>query len=98
VISRPLVAVLLLLVAALGLAAPLVVSADVCEEEGGGDCCGLECAFCVCCAHRPQHAAGTALGRSAGDPGGSLLPEELPAPREPLPRDVLHVPRAAPVR
>jgi hypothetical protein len=94
---RPLVAVLLLLVAAVGLAAPLVATADVCEE-GAGDCCGFECAFCLCCAHRPQHAASTPLGRSAGDPGGSLLPEELPVPREPLPRDVLHVPRRAPVR
>ncbi len=79
-----------------GLALPLLAVPTDCEEDGGVDSCGLDCALCVCCSHTPQPVL-SELGRGAsGELAGRLGPEESAQPHGPLPRDILHVPRSAP--
>lgn len=89
---------LLLLVAALVAAfvAPAASVAADCEEEGGGECCGLEGAVCLCCSPAPRTTLPPAGGRPAIGPAGSVGTEAAAAAPEPLPRDILHVPKPAP--
>lgn len=95
--TPPTIALVLVVSAALGLVSPVLATSVACTEDGGTDCCGLDCALCLCCSHTPPTAL-TVLDRRAGaELDGSLRPEELATPREPLPRDVLHVPRSTPV-
>lgn len=86
---------MLVVVLTIGLASPLLATSVACPEDGGTDCCGLECATCLCCSHVPQTAL-SEPDRHTGDPDGGLRPDEAATPREPLPRDVLHVPKTLP--
>lgn len=96
--TRPAAALVLLLAAVVGLAAPVVTAAGACVDEAGAGCCGFDCALCLCCAHGPKTTASDLQRRVGGDAGGRVRPDERTSPPEPLPRDVLHVPKAAPVR
>lgn len=89
---------LILVVATIVLAAPLVATSVACAEDGGTDCCGLDCATCLCCSHCSQITLNQPSRRSADEIDGRLQPQGRPTTREPLPRDILHVPRPAPVR
>ncbi|MBZ0115064.1 MAG: hypothetical protein K8J08_21565 [Thermoanaerobaculia bacterium] len=87
----------LLVVSTVGLALPLVAASADCEEDGGLDCCVLDCTVCACCSQAPQTLL-SELGRGAsGEMYSRLGPEEIGKPRSPFSRDVLHVPLAAPV-
>lgn len=90
--------VLVLLVAALAAAfvAPAASVTSGCEEEGPGECCGLDCAACLCCAPVPRTTLPPAGGQPAIGPAGSVGAEEAAAAPDPLPRDILHVPKPAP--
>lgn len=86
---------MVLVIAAIGFAGPLLASSIACEEDGGSDCCGMDCALCLCCSHSPRTALSEVDRGSGRGPVGKLGPEECPVPREPLPQDVLHVPKIA---
>jgi hypothetical protein len=87
----------LLVVTTIGLVVPVLSSTIGCEEDGGVDCCDLDCALCVCCSHTPQTVLRELDPGSGNAMDGRLLSEGSEKPRAPLPRDVLHVPRCAPV-
>lgn len=94
--SRPATVLALLVVTTIGLVVPVLAATVGCEEGGGVDCCGLDCALCICCSHTPQTVL-SELGPGNGNAmDGRLGPEESAKPRAPLPQDVLHVPRCAP--
>lgn len=90
--------VLVLLVAALAAAfvAPAGSVAAGCEEEAAEECCDLDCALCLCCSSVPRTTLRAAGGQPAIGPAGSVGAEEAAAAPDPLPRDILHVPKPAP--
>ena len=92
---RPTLVLVVLVATTIGLALPLLAASTDCEQDGGVDCCGLDCALCACCSYTSQKVL-SPLGRGAcGEMDGRLGPEESAKPRAPLPRDVFHVPRSA---
>jgi len=95
-VSRSRAALFALLAFALvGVGGPLLAAGTVCSGEGGADDCELGCALCLCCSHVPRPAL-TDVGSIAAEGGSDGLgPWCGPAAPMPLPRDILHVPRAA---
>lgn len=91
------IALALLLAATIGLATPLLAASVSCVDEGDADCCGLDCALCLCCSHVPPTDSSDLSDHSGAEQHGRLGPDEPAMPREPFPRDVLHVPKHAPV-
>lgn len=92
------IAVTLLIVATVGLASPLLAASAGCDENAVLDCCGLDGSTCLCCWRGPQISLSEPRHSSGGGPDGRLRPDERAVPRDPLPRDILHVPRFAPLR
>lgn len=87
----------ILLLALSALLAPAAAALGGCDEDGGDLCCAAGCVLCMCCAHQPSlvgNAASAVIGLVMDSPG----PPAVLAPATPHPRDILHVPIAAPSR
>lgn len=79
------------------LLAPLATVVHACDEDGGDPCCSAGCVLCLCCAHQPPLASAT-QALLAGVATGPLNAATAGAAVNEDPRDIFHVPIAAPSR
>ncbi len=83
---------MLLILALLGVCAPLLAAGLPCGREEGDEDCDVDCAVCLCCLQ--AQAALNAVGNGYTDDGlGNVGVWDGRMPPTPLPRDILHVPR-----
>ncbi|MEM9290525.1 MAG: hypothetical protein AAGD01_02480 [Acidobacteriota bacterium] len=97
VTTKTLVLFAMVVFAAATLAAPLVASMVGCADVSEVNCCDNGCFLCLCCSHAPSKMVADWGKTASNEPLHRLQRNEDRMPRDPMAREILHVPISAPL-